>query len=200
MILKNSLPKSNCTVNSSWEFQKIIITKTISDGHVMISLDVAMFPNISLQLVKKAVTNRWINVKSHTKLDEKDFIKELNFIMNSTKFKFNGKFYKQKFGTPIDSVMSPMLAEILKEDLRTSVFERLGFVLPFYFRYVDTLLRVPFDKLQIVIDTFNEYHPRLQSTHEMESNNRISFFDLEIINNNNKSFDQLGQPQGQIPA
>ena len=48
MILKNSLPKSNCTVNSSWEFQKIIITKTISDGHVMISLDVAMFPNISL--------------------------------------------------------------------------------------------------------------------------------------------------------
>ena len=143
-------------------------------------------------MVKKAVTNRWINVKSHTKLDEKDFIKELNFIMNSTKFKFNGKFYKQKFGTPIDSVMSPMLAEILKEDLRTSVFERLGFVLPFYFRYVDTLLRVPFDKLQIVIDTFNEYHPRLQSTHEMESNNRISFFDLEIINNNNKSFDQLG--------
>ena len=64
----------------------------------MISLDtVAMFPNIPLELVKKAVSNTWIKVKSHTKLDEKDFLKGLDFIMNSTKFKFNGKFYKQKF-------------------------------------------------------------------------------------------------------
>ena len=56
MILKNSLPKSNCIVKNSWEFQKIIVTKTIPDGHVMISLDVvAMFPNIPLELVKKAV-------------------------------------------------------------------------------------------------------------------------------------------------
>ena len=37
--------------------------------------------------------------------------------MNSTKFKFNGKFYKQKFGTLIGSVISPMLAEIVMEDL-----------------------------------------------------------------------------------
>ena len=102
--------------------------------------------------------------------------------MNSTKFKFNGKFYKQKFGTPIGSVISPMLAEIVMEDLKKTVFERLEFVVPFYFRYVDdTLLCVPLDKLQTVIDTFNDSHPRIQFTHEMEKNNRISFLDLEII-------------------
>ena len=102
--------------------------------------------------------------------------------MNSTKFKFNVKFYKQKFGTPIGSVISPMLAEIVMEDLERSVFESLGFVLPFYFWYVDdTLLCIPLDKLQIVIDTFIEYHPRIQFTHEMKRNNRTSFLDLEII-------------------
>ena len=102
--------------------------------------------------------------------------------MNSTKFKFNGKFYKQKFGTPIGSVISPMLAEIVMEDLEKTVFERLEFVVPFYFRYVDdTLLCVPLDKLQTVIDTFNDYRPRIKFTHEMERNNRISFLDLEII-------------------
>ena len=59
MILKNSLPKSNYTVENIWEFQKIIAAKTILDGHVMISLDnVAMFPNITLELVKKAVSSR----------------------------------------------------------------------------------------------------------------------------------------------
>ena len=141
-----------------------------------------MFPNIPLELVKKVVSNRWIKVKSHTKLDQKEFLKGLDFIMNSTKFKFNGEFYKQKFGTPIGSVISPMLAEIVMEDLERTVFERLGFFVPFYFRYVDnTLLCVPLDKLQTVTDAFNGYHPRIQFTHEMERNNRISFLDLEII-------------------
>ena len=56
-----------------------------------------MFPNIPLELVKKVVLNRWIKVKSHTKLDEKEFLQGLDFIMNYTKLKFNGKLYKQKF-------------------------------------------------------------------------------------------------------
>ena len=56
----------------------------------MISLDViAMFPNIPLELVKENVSNRWIKVKSHRNLDEKKFLKGLDFIMNSAKFKFN---------------------------------------------------------------------------------------------------------------
>ena len=102
--------------------------------------------------------------------------------MNSTKFKFNAKFYKQKFGTPIGSVISPMLAEIVMEDLEKTVFERLEFVVPFYFRSVDgTLLCVPLDKFETVIDTLKDYHPRIQFNHEMEINNRISFLDLEII-------------------
>ena len=80
------------------------------------------------------------------------------------------------------SVISPILAEIVMEDLERTVFERLGFVVPFYIRYIDdTLLCVPLDKLQTVIDAFNDCHPRIQFTHEMERNNRISFSDLEII-------------------
>ena len=113
---------------------------------------------------------------------KKEFLKGLDFIMNSTKFKINGKFYKQKFGISIGSVISPMLADIVMEDLEKTVFERLEFVVPLSFRYVDnTLLCVPLDKLQTVIDTFNDYHPRIQFTHEMETNNRIRFLDLEII-------------------
>ena len=55
-----------------------------------------------------------------------------------------------------------MLAKIVMEELERSVFKRLGFVLPFYFRYVDdTLLCLSLDKLQIFIDTFNDYHPRI---------------------------------------
>ena len=36
-------------------------------------------------------------------------------------------------------------------------------------------------KLKTVIDTFNDYYPRIQFTHEIERNNRINFLDLEIM-------------------
>ena len=35
MIFKNSLSKSNYTVKNSWEFEKIIVPKTIPDGHMV---------------------------------------------------------------------------------------------------------------------------------------------------------------------
>lgn len=183
LILKDSLPLSKYNIKNSWEFQKIITTKKVPDDYVMISLDVvAMFPNIPLELVKKGISNRWDKIKFRTRLDKKEFLKGIDFIMNSTYFKFNGKFYKQKFGTPIGSVISPILAEIVMDDLEKFVFDKLDFELPFYFRYVDdTILCVPLVKLQTVIDTFNSFHPRIQFTYEIEKNNSISFLDLELI-------------------
>ena len=43
-------------------------------------------------------------------LDGKEFFNGLDFIMNSTKFKFNGKFYDQQFGSTIGSVIYSILA------------------------------------------------------------------------------------------
>ena len=104
----------------------------------MSSLNVfAMFQNIHLELVKEAISKRWDKIKLHTRLNKKEFLKGMDFIMNSTYFKFNGKFYKQKFGTPISSVISSILAERVMEDLKEFAFEKLDFDLPFYFRYVD---------------------------------------------------------------
>ena len=114
----------------------------------MVSLDVvAMFPNIPLELVKDAISKRWDKIKLRTRLNKKEFLKGIDFIMNSTYFKLN----KQKFGTPIGSVISPVLAEMVMEDLEF-FFEKFDFELPFYFRYVDdTILCVPLKKIQILI-------------------------------------------------
>ena len=99
------------------------VEKIMPNGHVMVLLDtVVMLPNISLELVIKSVSYRWNQMKSHTKLDEREVLKGLNFIMNSIKFKFHGKFYKQKFGTPIDLIISPMLARIVMDDFGKYIF------------------------------------------------------------------------------
>ena len=41
------------------------------------------------------------------------------------------------------------------------------------------------DKLQTIIDIVNDYHPRIQFTHEMEKTIELVFLDLEIIKLNN---------------
>ena len=83
--------------------------------------------------------------------------------MNSTYFKFSSEFYKQKFGNPMGSVISLILAEIVMEDLEELlVFENLEFDFPFYF-------------LQTVIDSFNSVHTRMQFTAEKETNNITVF-------------------------
>ena len=51
------------------------------------------------------------------------------------------------FDTSIGSVISPMLSKMIMKGLEKAVFERLGFVVPFRFRNVDTLLCVPLDEL-----------------------------------------------------
>ena len=47
--------------------------------------------------------------------------------------------------------MSSILAEIVMEDTEKTGFEMLGFIVPFYSRYVDdTLLCVALDKLKTI--------------------------------------------------
>jgi len=44
-------------------------------------------------------------------------LKALKLILESTYFKFNNIIYKQKFGTPMSSPLSPIIAEIVLQDL-----------------------------------------------------------------------------------
>ncbi|XP_046492442.2 uncharacterized protein [Neodiprion pinetum] len=84
------------------------------------------------------------------------------------------------------SPLSPILSDLVMEDLETSCINNLDFDLPFYFRYVDDILTaVPKEKIDHTLNTFNRYHPRLQFTIETEENNAINFLDVLPIHNNN---------------
>lgn len=65
-----------------------------------------------------------------------EFIFTVRFILTSTYFTFDNVIYKQTFGTPIGSLLSPIIADIL-QDLEEKALNALGLDLPFYFRYVD---------------------------------------------------------------
>jgi len=57
--------------------------------------------------------------------------------MDSTFFTF--KFYRQNFGTPLGSPLSPIIADIVLQDLERKALVEFGVEVPFYYRYVDDI-------------------------------------------------------------
>ena len=58
------------------------------------------------------------------------------------------------------------------------------FEIPFYGRYVDdTFLIVPKDEVNLILETFNNYHERINFTMEIERDNKINFLDMELTRN-----------------
>jgi len=103
----------------------------------------------------------------------------IKFILSSTFFTFNNVIYKQTFGTPMGSPLSPIIADLVMQDLEEQVLSCLKTKLPFYFRYVDDiLLTAPRDDINDIFEMFNNYHNRLKFTIEYESNYCLSFLDL----------------------
>jgi len=67
-----------------------------------------------------------------------EFFFALEFILNFTFFLFNDKFYKQTFGTPMGSPLSPIIADLIQE-LELEALNNLSIQSLFYVRYVDDI-------------------------------------------------------------
>jgi len=84
------------------------------------------------------------------------------------------------------SLLSPVLADLVMQDVELEAMKQLDFTFPFYYRYVDDiLLLTPSDKVDTILNTFNNIHDRLKFTVEYENNRSISFLDLNLSVKNN---------------
>jgi len=158
----------------------------INDNDVLISLDVtSLFTNVPLNLALDGLQKRWPLIESKTNIPKNEFL-SADLIFLSNFFTFNNVIYKQIFGTPMGSPLSPVIADIVMRDLETACLHKLNFNLTFYHRYVDDIiLTIPPDKLDLILNTFNSYHERLHFTFELEVNRSLSFLDLRLIISNN---------------
>jgi len=187
-IISHNIPNSNSHIKNSFEFADLLSDKTLNSTDTLISLDVAsLFTNVPLDLALDGVSNRWIHIEKNTSIPKNDFITVLKFILSSTFFTFNNIIYKQTFGTPMGSPLSPIIADIVMRDLEESILNRFESIIPLYYRYVDDIIMAaPIDKISLILDIFNNYHDRLKFTIEYEDNHCINFLDLSLLRIDNK--------------
>jgi len=158
---------------------------------------VSLFTNIPIDLVKESLKRRWNDISKGTKIPLNEFLRGVDFVLNSTFFKFDNTVYKQIFGTPMGSPLSPIVAEIVLRDLEEHALNKLSFHIPLYYRYVDDILiAIPYDRIDETLRVFNSLHERVKFTSETNNENYINFLNLRIglENNGNLSLNLFSKP------
>jgi len=109
--------------------------------HRLVSLDVtSLFTNVPIEVAMKSIEKRWSSISQNTLIPLEDFKGAVSFVQNSTFFTFNSICYKQIFGTSMGSPLSPVIADLVLQDLELVAINNLPFHLPFYYRYVDDII------------------------------------------------------------
>lgn len=118
------------------------------------SLDaVSLFTIVPKDLVVDSITKRWDSISEGIATPKSEFIIGVNFVLSSTYFKFNDCIYKQIFGTPMDSPLSPIIADLVLQDIEERALNALVCSLPFHFRYVDDIVfAAPFDRFDHILN------------------------------------------------
>lgn len=102
-ILKNVVGNTRRNIKNSTELAKRLRRIRLPSNYKLISLDVvSLFTNIPKECVYSAIDKRWTKNKKFTKLPKDEFIAGLKLVLEECTFQFNGAFYKQIFGAPMD--------------------------------------------------------------------------------------------------
>nr|CAI5855617.1 unnamed protein product [Callosobruchus analis] len=174
-------------IKDSFSFSSFINDYQLLPDYVIVSFDVvSLLTNVPLEVILDTLTRNFNTISQHCNLDLDSFLKVLKFIFDSNCLVFDGKFYKQIFGTPMGSSISPILVNFVLDDLVNNVRVKINFNIPFIKRYVDDLLlALPEDKIDHVLAIFNSFNPNIQFTAERENNHSIPFLDMLVIRNPN---------------
>jgi len=176
-ILHESLEKTVGHVTNSRQLVEELSGFIIESDHAMISLDVtSLFTNVPIDLALESISRRWNSISQITSIPEEEFKDAVKFVLDSTYFMFNNVCYRQTYGTPMSSPLSPIIADLVMQDLETAALESLPFNLSFYYRYVDDIILISSgffeNSLNLMLQTFNSQHGRLQFTMKTETDKK----------------------------
>ena len=151
------------------------------------SLDVdSLFTNIPLEETIDICANTFFeNMEKIEVLSKTEFKELLPLATKESYFIFNRKLYEQVDGVVMGSPLGPTLTNVFLVHFETNWLQNCpsDFKLHYYRRYVDyifVLFTSP-EHLEAFLNFLNSRHANMLFTIESEKQNRMSFFDVQII-------------------
>ena len=148
---------------------------------------VSLFTSIPIPDVLQIVSDLLLNdnfLSERTKLFFQDIMEALKLCLHSTIFSFNSVFYRQTFGTPVGSCISPVIANIFMESVERSAIDSFQKTLRVWVRYVDDIFCVI--KVSFIDDFLHHINgilPTIKFTVEIEENCSLAFLDVKVSRN-----------------
>ena len=78
---------------------------------------VSLFDNIPLDLALDCIEEKLNLHKNLTRISKNEILIAVRTVFNNTVFSFNNKFYKQASGCPMGSPLSPLVSNLVMEDV-----------------------------------------------------------------------------------
>ncbi|XP_018308772.1 uncharacterized protein [Mycetomoellerius zeteki] len=116
-IINDSILEAPSYIRNSFQLVEKLKDICIEPDYLLVSLDVvSLFTNVPIELVSDGIAKRWEYISGKTVIPLNEFLIAVRLVLNSTFFMFNNKYYKQIFGTPMGSPLSPIAADIVMQD------------------------------------------------------------------------------------
>ena len=145
-------------------------------------LYVSLFTSIPLETARAIVLDRLSNdctLEDCTNLTISELTEALDICLTSTYFTYNNKCYEQIFGTPMGSSLSPVIANMVMEDLKQQALSTFHNFPSIWVRYVDDVYAiVKTENVDAFHKHLNRFNSSTQFTLEMETSGSIAFLDV----------------------
>ena len=185
------LTKNEYTINNTKDFVDRLRSATIAPDCIMVSFDVeSLFTNVPLDYTINYILDKVYKDKViKTKLKRNQLQQLLQLCTKEMHFSFGGQIFRQVDGVAMGSPLGPVLANIFMVSLENSLVNKLSDKMPLWFRYVDdTFTFIKKGEIEHVIEILNKFHKDINFTHEVESDNIISFLDVKVIRQESGTF------------
>ncbi|XP_044582971.1 uncharacterized protein LOC123263989 [Cotesia glomerata] len=109
-------------------------------------------------------------------------IEAIHSLVDTVSESYNDLKSNQLDGSSMGNPANPVLANFVMDYVLRKIIDSLPFQVPFLKLYVDeTLLAVPGDEVDGLLDHFNNFHEKIQFTMEREKDGELGFLDTIVI-------------------
>lgn len=187
-ILKNLTKDSKYNVKDSKDFKTKVNNTQIEKDEILVSFDViSLFPSIPVNLALKTIERKWSILEQFTNIPKDIFMELLTFCIKEGRyFKYEDKHFEQLKGMPMGSPASPIIADIVMEELLDVSLDKMNDKPRTLTKYVDDLFSIiKIKNIDETLKILNSFSRQIQFTMEKEMDNRLPYLDSVIIRKDN---------------